>query len=587
MANKDTNKKISNLFGSIAAAQTMVEQFPFSFGVTENGYTCSFDLLTALFRFVSPEPLEEKLIKVISDKLADPNCTWLQGIEETIKLALEANITNILTCELSPIIPDRLIGGGEFLKNSTRQINFSSEGVIIPLSAIDFTGLLSNCPADENSIAATSQYFPCYDDEGQKLSVKDLWKHDDFNAFLWYVKNKGVYGNLSERRKLMWDNRYKSKPYTKYERKPEKFFTREGNGIIPFNNNDLFNYNNENQPPKKQILECRYIDADGYHSDCFQFRLAGSNYYKTRALIGNISINKTIFEFNHDFLMSLRLFDPKTYLCQVVSSMFGEGNFTVNLSLTETEMVINEAINNIIKKVIMLDDTEIDDCFFTFSNEEYDEMIKTANENRIKYQDNEYVTKNIYNDILNIDFNGNSTLQENKTKIENVLSEVSKEVISGENTVGGWKLNYNYQFELIRMLAYPLIRPLFSPKVMTLIHINLAIMGKPFDKFNSFNNVLPILTNIIKPIIIQIKDMIVEILYTFVIEKLIPLLTIYNLRILLEQLDMYRQLIEGMITACSFDFNKNKKYGIDNVDYVDIDPSLEKLKQTNISNTIC
>ena len=90
MASKKSNKSMTQLFGSIAAAQTMVEQFPFSFGMDEKGFTCTFDLLSAIFNLISDEPLDQKVITVISEKLADSNCTWLQGIEETIKLALES-----------------------------------------------------------------------------------------------------------------------------------------------------------------------------------------------------------------------------------------------------------------------------------------------------------------------------------------------------------------------------------------------------------------------------------------------------------------------------------------------------------------
>ena len=82
MATKKTDKSITNLFGSIAAAQTMVEQFPFSFGMNENGFTCTFDLLASIFNLISDESLSSKMVTFISEKLSDENCTWLQHIEE-------------------------------------------------------------------------------------------------------------------------------------------------------------------------------------------------------------------------------------------------------------------------------------------------------------------------------------------------------------------------------------------------------------------------------------------------------------------------------------------------------------------------
>lgn len=590
------NKQTTNLFASIAAAQTMVEQFPFSFVASESGFTCTFDLLTAIFNLISDEPLNEKIVSYISDKLSDTNSRWLEGIEETVKMVLEANLTNIITCELNPIIPDKLIGGGEFLKGTNRELNFSNEGIIIPISAIDFTNMLQYCPADENSAASNSNYFPCYDDNGKTLGVIDLWKHDDFNAFLWYVKNKGVYGNLTERRKLIWDNRYKTRPYAKYERKPESFFTKTygkyyyngENNIIPFDKSYLEEYNADsgNTYKKKQLLECRYIDSDGTHSDAFQFRIAGSNYYKTRNLTGKkdkkaVSINKTIFEFNHDFLMSLKLFDAKTYLCQMINSMLGTGNFSLNLTLTKDNLQIETLIDSIIDDVIRLSDTEID----AFSNQEYDIMSQIALRKRQIGEENQVVLDSLYEELSNIDFN-KKDYQQNKTVIENTLFELTKQMADNEKTPNGWKVNYDYQFELIRMIAYPLIRPLFSPKIMTLLLINLEIMGNPLELSKAtIGNILPYLMNIIQGVIIAIKDIINEMLYEWVIEKLTPILTLASLRLIMEQIDLYKQLIENMITACTFSGFNRISSPIDNVDYVDIDPEIEKNKtNTNIKN---
>ena len=658
-----SDASITKLFGSVAAAQTMVEQFPFSFGVNEKGFSCTFDLLAALWNFCSDEPLEQKIITVMSDKIADPNCAWLQGIEETIKMALEANITSLVTCDMSPLIPDRLIGSGEFLKWSDRKVSFQGEGVTIPVSAIDFTGVLEHCPADENNPNSIANYFPCYSEkeayvlfsenaipknvtpieketipltnEGDyilvngnyykwdrlPLEINDIWKHDDFNAFLWYVKNKGTYGNLNERHKLIWDNRYKTKPYTKFERKGEDFFTMkkgidEGfdyiprpDGIYPFSETYLESYNNNPQTKykKKQILECRYINGDGVQSDAFQFRLPASNYYKTRKLTGKkkdttiLRINKTIFEFNHDFLMSLKLFDGKTYLCQVVQSLMGQGNLSINFSLTREGQNIETIVDNIIDNVINLSDIEVEDCYFTFSNEEYDQMLQTYNERRRKGIESQEKINSLFNEIKTIQNNGITSEETTKT-ITNVLTQLSKEASGGDTVPGSWKFNYNYQFELIRMLVYPLIRPLFSPKVVTLLLLNLNLMGDPLklaqNKTIQPDDILKYLIKIIPSIIIQIKDMINEMLYSWVIEKLTPILTLFTLRIIAEQIETYKKLIMDMLTACAnfsgfsslfngYNGGNGTNNVIGQVDYVDIDPAKEAMKQTPISNTNC
>ena len=618
MAKKLKDASITTMFGSIAAAQTMVEQFPFSFGVTEKGFTCSFDLLTAVFALCSDEPLEEIVVREIAEKVGDSNCTWLQGIEETVKMAIEANLTSLLTCEMSPIIPDKLIGGAIFLYGGENALPFASEGITIPVSSLDFTGILQHCPADENSVAARSNYMSCYrsstenNENGELLTVDELWKHDDFNAFLWYVKNKGVYNNLDERRKLMWDNRYKTKPYTKYERKEEGFFSKTkgkydyngDSGVVPHDSYYLTKYNSDSNTRyrKRQILECRYIDGDGIQSDSFQFRLAASNYYKTRKLTGKktnptvLKINKTIFEFNHDFLMSLKLFDAKTYLAQITQNALGQGNLSVNLSITKEEEMMSEILDQLIDNIINSDDIEIDDCYFNFSNDDYIKMLQNAYLKKENSTINETLI-NEYLEKIETVTGVAASEEETKTTISNVLSGLTEEVAKGENTISGkqkWSVNYNYQFELIRMLVYPLVKPLFSPKVMALILINTYVMGNPLklgENIVTFNDLLPYLTNILSNIVKQIKDMIVEILYSWVIEKLTPLLTLFTLRLVMEQLEAYKKLIEEMLTACigaykggGLNFSDNNGSGIDQVNYVDIDP---EIKQTPVSNKNC
>jgi hypothetical protein len=220
-------------------------------------------------------------------------------------------------------------------------------------------------------------------------------------------------------------------------------------------------------------------------------------------------------------------------------------------------------------------------------------MLQNYSERRRKNIETQTKINDLFEQIKSIQDNGVAAENTSKT-ITNVLTELSKEATDGSNIPGSWKFNYNYQFELIRMFAYPLIRPLFSPKVITLLLINLNLMGDPLKlqekKTFSYKDIIGYIMGVIPSIIIQIKDMINEMLYSWVIEKLTPMLTIFSLRVIAEQIEAYRQLITDMITACA-NFkgfsNKSKNSMLDVVEYVDIDPQKEKLKQTPISKTNC
>ena len=622
MASKITNGTINELFGTIAVAQTVIEQSPFSLASSEKGYSCTFDLLSALYKMVAKEPLNVALTRWLSNKLADNSCSWLMYIEDTIKLALESNITKIMTCELSPLIPDRLMGASEFLEGSDRQINFSGDGITIPISAIDFTGSLKHSPIDTNDKAGNTNYLPCYKPVHENASsnvplntsfdASDVWKHVDFNAFLWYVKNMGQYGNLIERRKLIWDNRYKTKLFRKPEPKTEEFFTKSLsydsnahlNDTYPFDKDYLRIYNEKVPYKKKQILECRYIQGDGIQPDSFQFRLPASTYYKTRGFLAAdesgepnryVRFNKSIFEFNHDFIASLKLFDVKTYLCQVITSLVGEGNLAFNASISKEEFEIRSLIDNLIIKYIKNSDIEsVEDCYYTFSNDEYIDMLKTSAIKKRLYEDSDINYDGIFERINNLNID-NGDIHETETVINNTINEVT--VTANTYTDSTYNFNYDYMFEFCRALIYPFVRPLFSPKIMTLMILNLSIMGEPWQlegewsKEKWWESLLPYISNIMRDIVIQIKDMLVEVIYSMLIEKLTPLLSLFTLKLLYEQVEMYRQLITSMIEACTFSgFNFNKQNSkIGDVRYVDIDYQTQdkQIKETTITKTNC
>jgi hypothetical protein len=288
--------------------------------------------------------------------------------------------------------------------------------------------------------------------------------------------------------------------------------------------------------------------------------------------------------------MSIKLFDAKTYLCQVIDNVLGVGNISLNFSLEKEQDECNAMIDSIIEKVINISDIEIDDCYYTFSNDEYNQMLQNAFNKRIKKDNNITLSENLIRDIMSLG-ETNSTFHENKTVITNTLTQLTRETEKQMNKPNNWRFNSNLEFELIRMFVYPLIRPLFSPKVMTLILINLEVMGNPLkigEKVITFEDLKPYLMNIITNIVVQIKDIINEMIYSWVIEKLTPLFSMFTLRVLMEQIEMYRSLISDLLTACTMGgFNNKRRVGIDKVDYVDINPELEKLKQTSISTTNC
>lgn len=546
--------KTKNMIGSIGAMQTLVENFPMNFiSVGDLNFSTSFDVLSILFKIfgVDREELIEKLTNILCGGMKDTSdgSGFVSQAEEIVKMALEANLINLLNCTTNPIISNKLLDATD---GGYKDYETSGEGITLDVAELDFTGVLSRNPFLDSG---AKFYF-----DVENKTPNNLYTSKDFNAFLWYIINKSDKSQNTER---VWDNRYRAAIYG------------AGNG------------------KHKEIIRCTYIDDNYPNSDKIRVQLCGSNYYKTRKLSKKDgtqwALNKTIFEFNHEFLSSIKLYEPKVIVAEIVEYLLGTGNFTVNLGFSVNEEIVQGKVQEIINKVIGTSDTEINDCYFSFSNDEYNDMLEKSEKNRyniINTADG-YIEANP-TDILNKlgGITTTSTLVEDKTIISETLTETIVNPAQDVSATVNGDFTYDWQFELLRMLAYPFIRPLFTPKVIFLLLVNQKIMGSLEDVENlDLNTILDSLYKtlfaIIKDIIIKLKDLLVEMLLSWIMEKVKPLIELFAAKLLMETLQMYKDLLIQLLDACVFGWNNNKLVGvIDNVHYADIIPTQTEPNQS-------
>jgi hypothetical protein len=74
--------------------------------------------------------------------------------------------------------------------------------------------------------------------------------------------------------------------------------------------------------------------------------------------------------------MSLKLFDSKVVTAQLLDAL--TGCLSMDLHFSYEQLIIKNEVEKMVKAVIETDDAVISDCFFTFSNEEYDRLVKKA-----------------------------------------------------------------------------------------------------------------------------------------------------------------------------------------------------------------
>ena len=73
--------------------------------------------------------------------------------------------------------------------------------------------------------------------------------------------------------------------------------------------------------------------------------------------------------------------------------------------------------------------------------------------------------------------NSQSTLHEDKATITKTLQDITATPAQDPSSTFTFGVSYDWQVELLRMLVYPFVRPLFTPKVIFLLMLNKKIMG--------------------------------------------------------------------------------------------------------------
>ena len=135
--------------------------------------------------------------------------------------------------------------------------------------------------------------------------------------------------------------------------------------------------------------------------------------------------------------------------------------------------------------------------------------------------------------------------------------------------------------EIIDQTITQIVMQVLSPKVAILFQINQYIMGDIDPESQTWNNgwenFLKNFENVIVETIKQIKEIILQQLFAFLIEKLTPLLSLFVSKLLLETINDYVVLLKQLVNMCGLGWftgsgNKNV-LAIDNVNYADIVPT--------------
>lgn len=451
---------------------------------------------------------------------------FITGIEDSVKGIIQNILTGLLSCSVIPEIPDGLLDVG-------------GQGFVLTQPAFDLFNMLQINPLSEIG----KNYYSGVDD--LSLTVYDLYKANDLNAFLWYVINRGNTVTTAERNKMLWDNRIAQEKDNEEEHPILQFEPTVGGVKLSF-------------PISTWAAE-------------------PGEYF-----------NKSIYSFNSDYLKNIQIFNPRIIITEMIDSLLN-GNLlsALNPNYSIETKIFDAKLDEIIKQALEVEDVTVDDCFYSFSNDEFNSALKNMELQKYgaKQLNSETspaikINPNFGVDALN-EINSMATMNEKLTSISKTVYDIA--AIPAEDAAieisDKFMLGYNEKWinDIVMALVRPLARAIFTPKVMLLYLTNFYIMGLVnFNDIQSLNDVLNLIIKkmigIILSLVRYIKDKIIQFLLKLFFETIKPLLVKWGIIVLKEKLDDWIALLEeAMACIPLFDFSRySVQTAIDDVNYADI-----------------
>lgn len=282
----------------------------------------------------------------------------------------------------------------------------------------------------------------------------------------------------------------------------------------------------------------------------------------------------TVYEFNYDYVMSLKLFDAKVLATTLLDSIQSL-RMGLNIGVSKQEAYTTETVKEIIKNIINTDDSEINDCFYTFDNTKYDALLRKTAEAREK----KGMSVSAITEILN-EYNENAQLHEQVDVLNRAITQATVTVTEGVEGTASYNMGVNLIFDLIENLTMAIVSGVMSPKVLMLLEVNQQMMGGTWEKF-TMSDLLKAMQSVIVAIIKEIRDLIVQELLKLVLKELHPLIIAFSDILIREQVENYAEVIEDIIRNCpymwlNFSGAQDQETRLDTVDYADIDANNNK-----------
>lgn len=272
----------------------------------------------------------------------------------------------------------------------------------------------------------------------------------------------------------------------------------------------------------------------------------------------------TVYEFNYDLIMGMKLFDARVLATSLVSALYNL-SLGVGVSVRMPSMWGNEEasmVRTIITEILnSSDDTEITDCFFTFTNEKYEDLLNKAEK---KYLDTG--TLNVGSGLENVkintkplmdileEYDENGTIEEQTDVISRFFKQATVSYTEEEGDMTDTDKNYvqaKFATNLIGALASVLIEAILTPKVLLAYQVNREMVGGSIADSQNFKEFLTGIKMLIVAMVKEIRDIILKELMDIAMSLINQLISKFGIAVLKEQLQVYKDLFDKLMRDCA------------------------------------
>lgn len=311
-----------------------------------------------------------------------------------------------------------------------------------------------------------------------------------------------------------------------------------------------------------------------------------------------VGFNKTLFEFDYDYISSIKIYDSKVLLSSIMRAL---ANLSIDASLSLKTSESKEMIRGIVQNIVtdVMNEQEIVDIgeYFTFTNEQYDEMLRSSQSNiQANFSGN---TEDELVFALSQAGNGSLSTSQQQSAVTYAITMATSATTAAQNGMAGEERYlfadggiFKYIIEMLKTTVTELIMSVLSPKVAMIYAVNCYIAGD-FEGKWSLSGFIKSMKNLITSIAKMILKMILDELYAFVfetlqllVEKIMVELTMERIMFYIRQLKALKALLKqagnmiknlpllSKILSAVGGTNGNQHFlaSIDDVNYADIIP---------------